>query len=65
MLGSLLEPELLADILQALLHVKNSESSLIEDVMGVLPLCERFEMAWMFLEEHEKQSEWSMTIYKS
>ncbi|UZJ54936.1 hypothetical protein CBS101457_004256 [Exobasidium rhododendri] len=57
MLGSLLEPELLADILDALLHDQDSSHALTLDLLSVLPRCERFEMAWMFLQEQEKQRE--------
>jgi len=57
MLGSLLEPELLADILEALLYEEDGNTSLILDMMTVLPQCERFDTAWMFLEMREKQRE--------
>jgi hypothetical protein len=57
MLGSLLEPELLAELLEILLHEKDDEQRLVLEMMAVLPTCERFETAWMFLEREEKHSE--------
>jgi ACT domain-containing protein len=57
MLGSLLEPELLADILETLLHADETQRDLVVDLMSVLPRCDRFETALMFLEHSEKQRE--------
>ena len=57
MLGSLLEPELLADVLAALLQGSQGSTSLIVDVMSVLPRCQRFETSWMCLEEAERKRE--------
>jgi hypothetical protein len=57
MLGSLLEPELLADILDALVHGEEDRISLIIDILTNLPQCERFETAWMFLEGKERGRE--------
>jgi ACT domain-containing protein len=57
MLGSLLEPEVLADILEALLQADETQNALVADMMSVLPRCERFETACMFLDPKEKQRE--------
>lgn len=57
MLGSLLEPELLADILEALSRAGEEEKTALVDMMSILPSCERFETACLFLDNHEKSSE--------
>lgn len=57
MLGALLEPEVLADILEALSHADDAQEKLLVNIMSVLPQCERFDTACMFLESEEKQRE--------
>lgn len=60
MLGSLLEPELLANILEALSRAGEEEKTLLVDMMSILPSCERFETSCMFLESHEKESKYKV-----